>query len=287
TWFVRFLMVAGLVFFSGAFAAPGQSSRLAQAMAASGDGSKPLGQRFSNSSSGVQLTAGSSLRKNPDIWVDPRLMRQLQAGGTRDFVIEFVERPDLSAAYNMDWSARGSYVYNRLKQTADASQADVSALLRKRGERFERYIAKNAILVRAGSQSTLQSLLTAPNIKRLIIPPKYGLIMPERFAAPDPKSHGGKKGETGRAKVLGSNIGWVEADRVWNELGFDGAGAVVGSIDSGVRYDHEALVNQYRGNQGGGNFDHNFNWFDPELGSVFPAPSSSAIADQHGTHTTG
>ena len=29
------------------------------------------------------------------------------------------------------------------------------------------------------------------------------------------------------------------------------------------QYNHPALVRQYRGNLGGGNFDHNGNWYDP------------------------
>lgn len=57
---------------------------------------------------------------------------------------------------------------------------------------------------------------------------------------------------------------------------------VVGSIDTGVRYTHEALVNQYRGNKGEGVFDHNYNWWDAVNGTV--------VADDdhwHGTHTAG
>jgi hypothetical protein len=33
--------------------------------------------------------------------------------------------------------------------------------------------------------------------------------------------------------------------------------------DTGVRYSHQALVEQYRGNNGG-TFDHNYNWFNPD-----------------------
>ena len=35
------------------------------------------------------------------------------------------------------------------------------------------------------------------------------------------------------------------------------------NIDTGVQFDHPALVNQYRGNLGGGTFDHDYNWWDP------------------------
>jgi subtilisin family serine protease len=61
---------------------------------------------------------------------------------------------------------------------------------------------------------------------------------------------------------------------------------VVGSIDSGVQYDHPALVEQYRGNLGGGVFDHNYSWFDPD--ATCGSPTDGPCDPQwHGTATTG
>jgi subtilisin family serine protease len=59
------------------------------------------------------------------------------------------------------------------------------------------------------------------------------------------------------------NIERIRAPEVWSTYGVRGEGIVVGTIDSGVQYDHPALVEQYRGNLGGGVFDHNYSWFDP------------------------
>ena len=39
---------------------------------------------------------------------------------------------------------------------------------------------------------------------------------------------------------------------VWTTYGVTGAGAVAANVDTGVQYNHPALVNQYRGNLGGG-----------------------------------
>ena len=55
----------------------------------------------------------------------------------------------------------------------------------------------------------------------------------------------------------------INADHVWSQFGVKGEGITVASIDTGVQFDHPALVNQYRGNNGDGTFDHNYNWFDP------------------------
>ena len=54
----------------------------------------------------------------------------------------------------------------------------------------------------------------------------------------------------------------VNADDVWGEFGVTGEGITVANIDTGVQYDHPALVGKYRGNNGDGTFDHNYNWFN-------------------------
>src|SRR5258706_11992173 len=58
---------------------------------------------------------------------------------------------------------------------------------------------------------------------------------------------------------------------------------VVANIDTGVQYDHPALVNHYRGNNGGGSFTHTGNWKD-YTGTCTAAPCDNA---GHGTHTMG
>ena len=55
------------------------------------------------------------------------------------------------------------------------------------------------------------------------------------------------------------------------------------SIDTGAQFDHPALVNQYRGNNGDGTFDHNYNWFD----AAGACPDAPCDNDGHGTHTMG
>ena len=55
--------------------------------------------------------------------VAPDLAKRLDAGGRQDFVIEMSQRADLSSAAAMDWQARGRFVVQQLKATADRSQA--------------------------------------------------------------------------------------------------------------------------------------------------------------------
>ena len=76
----------------------------------------------------------------------------------------------------------------------------------------------------------------------------------------------------------------INADDVWSTHGVTGEGIVVGNIDTGAQFDHPALVAQYRGNIGGGSFDHNYNWFDPSNICRSPAPCDN---NSHGSHTMG
>jgi len=64
----------------------------------------------------------------------------------------------------------------------------------------------------------------------------------------------------------------VGAPEVW-AAGNNGSGIIVANIDTGVRYTHEALTNNYIGEYG---------WFDPYQGRDEPED-----VDGHGTHTIG
>ena len=78
----------------------------------------------------------------------------------------------------------------------------------------------------------------------------------------------------------------IRADQVWSTFGVRGEGITVANIDTGVEFTHPALVGKYRGNTGGGTFNHNYNWFDPSnvCGNPSLAPCDN---NNHGTHTMG
>ena len=79
------------------------------------------------------------------------------------------------------------------------------------------------------------------------------------------------------------NINQVGAPAAW-EMGIDGSGTVVASIDTGVQWDHPALKEKYRGfNPAAPNApDHEFSWFDATANQGAPYDD-----DGHGTHVTG
>ena len=76
------------------------------------------------------------------------------------------------------------------------------------------------------------------------------------------------------------NVARVNAPQVW-ALGYKGQGRVVGSSDTGVKWDHPALKVQYRG-WNGSTVNHAYNWHDATSDHL-SAPSDP---NSHGTFTT-
>nr|MEE4267562.1 S8 family serine peptidase [Candidatus Krumholzibacteria bacterium] len=104
----------------------------------------------------------------------------------------------------------------------------------------------------------------------------------------------GEKVLTDRADTTW-NIKWIDADRVWNELGYTGAGVVVGHIDSGVLVSHSDLVNQLYINVAevpGNGIDDDMNgyvddWRGWDFGLGDNNPNDDGGSPGHGTHTAG
>ncbi len=192
-------------------------------------------------------------------------------------LVFFKEQADLSFARHMnDWNARGWAVYRALKGVADRTQKDVLAGLAARKTDgavadYHSYWIVNLVTVRADAD-TLRWLAARPEVAR---------IYPElKIEAPKPQPVSAGPGSPG---TIEWNISKIGAPDVWATYNVTGTGTVVANVDTGVQYDHPALVNQYRGNLGGGNFDHNYNWWDPTHVYTYPFP----IEDGHGTHVMG
>lgn len=245
-WLVP-LALAALVFAGGVSAAPAPSLPGAAAAPQIGNGSA--------------------------VDIAPRLHRQLLAGDKRDFTIEFREKADLSAAYTMPWVERGRFVHERLRETAERSQAGVRAMLAQRGLRFHPYWIKNAIIVEDGDVSALSATAAFQGVARIGEVPRLGLIEPEpREDAPAARADD---------PTLAPNLVWVGADRAWAD-GATGDGVTVGIIDDGASATHDALRSQYRGALPNGTFDHDYNWYSPIGHDAEPRSNAG-----HGVHVIG
>ncbi|TDC63526.1 peptidase S8 [Micromonospora sp. KC207] len=204
--------------------------------------------------------------------IRPELVKQLKTKTESDFWIHFGARADLSRASAItDWTKRGAAVADALRRAAADSQAKVRAELDGAGAKYQSFWATNAIKVSSGSLTLAQSLAAHAEVDGVYAPIAYQL--PEVTEGADEKT----------TNALEWGIASINADDVWSRYGVTGAGITVASIDSGVQFDHPALVKSYRGNNGDGTFDHNYNWYDA-AGDCAAAPCDG---DGHGTHTMG
>ncbi|GIV64345.1 MAG: hypothetical protein KatS3mg045_1684 [Bellilinea sp.] len=207
--------------------------------------------------------------------VQSEVLQTLAEDGRADFILVMAEQPDLSAAYEMDWEARGWYVYNTLKETAERTQAPVIAALEAAGVRYQSFIAGNEIYVFDGSRAVLTSALWAGEIQEVRAPveitlaaPRFELIQP----GPAPQN-------------LIQTTAWGLADThaldFWTQFGLRGEGVRVASIDTGAQWDHPALREAYACKD---NPSSPACWRD----ATALCPSSLPCDDHgHGTHTIG
>ncbi|MBT9260076.1 MAG: S8 family serine peptidase [Clostridiales bacterium] len=204
--------------------------------------------------------------------VDAAVLAALETEGTADVLVLMQAKADLSPAYGIaDWEARGRFVLDALRQVARESQGEVLAYLDAHGIPYTSHYIVNGVTVKGAKAQDIDALSQIPGVKGI-----YALGVHE-LPTPEPGSE--------EAKVQGVewNISKIKADQVWALYGVKGENIVVANIDTGVDYQHPALKSQYRGNLGNGQYDHNYNWWDP-YGQYTAAPYDG---NGHGTHTMG
>jgi len=217
------------------------------------------------------VPAFSLAAADTDYKIDRSLMMKLadDEAAVAPFFVVFGDRANVKPAQSInDRAARGRYVVQALQATADRSQAGVRGWLRAQGIAFTPFWIENKIYVPSGTLEVARELARRPEV---------AAILPEViYTIPKPLVSSG-------ASVNGIewNISKIGADQVWSNI-TQGAGIVVANIDTGVQYNHPALVLQYRGNTGS-TFSHAGNWYDP-TGRCGATPCDN---DGHGTHTMG
>jgi len=208
------------------------------------------------------------------IKVDGALLQTL-SNGSSDFEIIMAEQADLSAAYSMDWQARGQYVYDTLRQTAERTQKSTIEYLKSNGFKFQSFINGNEIYVYGGSLSAVTTLEAMPEVGEIRAPVSVTLDEPVlKLMGPFP------------AAVAGA-IDWgitdSKADQFWTTFNKAGEGILVANIDTGVQYDHPALANAYKCKNSANKADPSC-WLDALNVCPTNAPCDNA---GHGTHTMG
>ncbi|MFK5583852.1 S8 family serine peptidase [Serinicoccus sp. LYQ131] len=225
--------------------------------------------------SGLAATApATAAPDDPELGatVDAEVTSQLESDGRAAVWVRFADRPDMSQFDTIaDWDKRGQAVVDALKASAESSQAGLREQLDADGVDYEAFWATNSVRVDAADAEMVTSFAASSGVEGIY--PTVEIEVPDLEPA-----------EPEMAPLATEwGIDDINAPQVWDELGIRGEGIVVASIDTGAQFDHPALVDQYRGNNGDGTFDHDYNWFD----AAGTSPDEPADTDGHGSHVTG
>ncbi len=210
-------------------------------------------------------------------------------------LISFIPTSGLEHARSLQLKGeKGRFIYHRLRDHSIRSQQRVQQMLDAEGYSYRSYCIANVI------SADLDSTMIARLLKMDEV---ISISENTPFRIPDDRQ---ERLDTDPASRNLGELPWglslIEADKVW-DLGYRGQGVVVGGHDTGVDWQHPALINSYRG-WNGVEADHNYNWHDA-IHEISPLHSDSVITDStnpcglsirepcddaassHGTHTTG
>jgi hypothetical protein len=206
-------------------------------------------------------------------------LAQAAPADTATFIVKL--REDGTAQRTADAARRGdklerrTQVHQLLKERTDRNDRDLRTWLR--AQKRESAVSNvRTFLVFSGfvlttNRATIEALQSWDRVSSISLDAKVSLESTPSEAA-QPQASGPEW-----------NIIKIGANQVWSQLGFNGNGVVVGSLDTGVRYTHVALASNYKC---AGSSNHSACWKD----FVSASPSATPIDDSfvgHGTHTVG
>ncbi|MEN2768331.1 S8 family serine peptidase [Ornithinibacillus xuwenensis] len=235
---------------------------------------------------------GSSKASVSATKVSERLVSDFKDNEKVTFIVKFKEKADVEkaaskakanakkaslSAFNAEIAQR-SAVISELKATATESQKNVMKFLEQEvskgnAENVRPYHIVNGIAVTA-TKEVAEKIANFPEVEKILKDETRHLF----------EVTVDEKAQPTEAEI--ANVEWnverVGAPQVWN-MGIDGSGIVVASLDSGVQWDHPALQEKYRGyNAATGEVDHTYSFFDAIDGVTEPYDDHG-----HGTHVTG
>ncbi len=202
--------------------------------------------------------------------VEALVLQQLAEKGQTDFFVSLTEKADLSAAGQLPTKLqKGQFVFDTLRATANRTQAGLKSYLDAQGVQYTAYYIVNSVLVRGGNQALLETLAARADVASITA--NHTFQLEEPMINPNPPA---------KTEAVESNISFVKADQAWAIA--NGSGTVMAGNDTGLYWNHPALINQYRG-WNGSVADHNYNWWD----ATGTYPNEPNDGHGHGTHTSG
>ncbi len=216
-------------------------------------------------------------------YLTPGLEKQISTLEGDDVIKVLVVLADQADIKALDWelhqakadlSTRHQTVLQTLQNTAKRSQGNLVAELESNKSDgsilgFTSHWIVNSLVV-TGTVDSIVRLAQRSDVERIEFDLKIELIEPLVSE---------KTADAGKAIGITPGVVAVGARRVWDELGIDGTGVIVGELDTGVDGNHIALASRWRGNYA----PTSECWLDAAgLGHATPTDTHG-----HGTHTMG
>ncbi|MGM0836112.1 MAG: cell wall-binding repeat-containing protein [Bacillota bacterium] len=181
-------------------------------------------------------------------------------------------------------------VVDALKSTAEITQNSLLQSLEKSEhvKDVKSFYIMNVVYVKA-TKAVLEELKNHPEVASVRLDSKIEIDWPEMSSSQMEENIQQAMDESVLQEGDSSiewNINQVEAPRVWSEFGIDGSGVVVGTIDTGAHWSHEALKEKWRGYNplDPNNPNPVGNWFDAVSNQSMPYDLASI---PHGSHVLG
>jgi len=157
-------------------------------------------------------------------------------------------------------TAKTTSMKAQLEDLARTSQKGVQMLLKAQDFKFRSFWITNQLFVNEATEELVQLIAADPQVAMINAEEHFNIVEP----IPAEQSINAEWG----IEIIEAPDAWVLPG------GNNGQGVVVSTIDTGVRYTHEALASNYR-NDG-------YGWYDPYDGSSNPIDENG-----HGSHTMG
>ncbi len=214
--------------------------------------------------------------------IEPALFKQLldgDPGRYYRFLVELTRQTDLrDIPEDLLRGDRQLQVIDRLKTTAKETQSELLSFLQAqrstgRVQEVHSFWIYNGLAVTADADTVL-TLAARPDVRTIREDGWRGWLEPSTIGESQP--------QLDRNEVEW-NIVQVRAELAWDALGLDGTGVTVAIMDTGVDWQHPALLEQYRGYKPGGLAIHHGNWqCTTDEGYLYPGDGHG-----HGTHVAG
>lgn len=167
-------------------------------------------------------------------------------------------------------------VHDALSKHSSACQANVTGVLAERGVSFKSFWIDGSISVKGASDDLVEALRALPSVTSVEEEAYLHLPAGELRSDDPPASPGAKE-------AAQENIAELNAEPLW-DAGFRGQGVVVASIDSGVRWTHEAVVDSFRGMKNG-TLNLDFAYWTERSSPLITSENADILG--HGSHVTG